>query len=291
MGTNASIKVIAKMNPDVIVAMPTFAYHLLQHATEQQVQLDNLQFIVLGGEKIPSGMRRKLVELVNQVGGRDATILPTYGLTEARMAFGECPAPVDQPTGYHLYPEYVHAEIIDPETGEVQPDGHPGEIVITPLDGRGSVVLRYRTGDIIEGGLTYEPCPHCGSRLPRLVGNIGRQSEVRKVKGTLVDFNVLEHLLDDEPQVGAWQIELRKRDDDPLQMDEIIIHVEKTGDQSEADLAEAITNKVASKTEMRPNKILFHNRTEMGKLQGLGRELKEQRLVDNRPKEKGTDHE
>ena len=53
-------------------------------------------------------------------------------------------------------------EIIDPDTGKTLGEGEPGEIVFTPLTSRGSVVLRYRTGDLISGGLTYLPCPGCG---------------------------------------------------------------------------------------------------------------------------------
>ena len=48
-----------------------------------------------------------------------------------------------------------------------------------------------------------------------------------KIKGTLVDFNELEHVLDDAPHIGAWQVELRKAHDDPLELDEIILHVQQ----------------------------------------------------------------
>ena len=58
-----------------------------------------------------------------------------------------------------------------------------------------------------------------------------------KLKGTLVDFNELEHLLDDAPHIGAWQIELRKVNDDPLEVDELILHVQKTNGQDEAQLS------------------------------------------------------
>src|SRR5256714_8248077 len=131
------------------------------------------------------------------------------------MAWGECSFPRDQPSGgYHLYPDLGIMEVIDPASGEVVPDGHPGELVFTPLDSRGTVVLRYRTGDYIDGGLVYEPCPHCGRRMPRLVGKISRSSEIKsmnldKLKGTLVDFNQLEHVLDDAPNIGTWQLEIR----------------------------------------------------------------------------------
>ena len=63
--------------------------------------------------------------------------------------------------------------------------------------------------------------PHCGRVMPRLLGKISRRSDVRevqfdKIKGTLVDFNELEHLLDDMQMIGSWQIELRKAHNDPL---------------------------------------------------------------------------
>ena len=116
------------------------------------------------------------------------------------MAWSECPFPHGRPSaGYHLYPDLGIIEIINPKTGEVVPNGQPGEIVFTPLDACGSVALRYRTGDFTDGGITMEPCPYCHRMVPRLTGNISRSSEIRemnldKIKGTLVDFNELEQL-------------------------------------------------------------------------------------------------
>jgi phenylacetate-coenzyme A ligase PaaK-like adenylate-forming protein len=205
------------------------------------------------------------------------------------MAWGECVFPHDQPSaGYHLYPDLGLMEVIDPSSGEVVPDGHPGELVFTPLDARGTVVLRYRTGDFIEGGLVWEPCPHCGRRLPRLVGNISRSSEVKtmqldKIKGTLVDFNQLEHLLDDVEHIGAWQLELRKYQDDPLEVDELILHVQKQNGIDEQKLVQDLRARCISRTEIQPNRIHFHSGEEMRQLHGVGTQLKEQKIVDNRP--------
>ncbi len=169
------------------------------------------------------------------------------------------------------------------------PEGNPGELVFTPLDARGSVVLRYRTGDYIDGGLFYEPCPYCGRTTPRLVGRISRSSEVKsmqldKIKGTLVDFNQLEHVLDDAPNVGAWQLELRKLNDDPMELDEIILHVHKVNDVNEEKLRRELNNRFVERTEITPNRIVFHDADEMRRMQGVGRELKEQKIIDRRPK-------
>jgi phenylacetate-coenzyme A ligase PaaK-like adenylate-forming protein len=233
-------------------------------------------------------MRRKLACLARDLGAENTDIIATYGFTEAKMAWGECPCALEEaPSGYHLYPDLGIVEVIDPKTGEILPSGSPGELVFTPLDARGTVVLRYRTGDFIDSGQTYEPCPHCGRTAPRLIGNISRSSEVKemrldKIKGTLVDFNQLEHVLDDAEHVGAWQLELRKRNDDPLEVDELILHVNKTDDVREDKLIRDLNNRFVAKTEIHPNRVVFHDAEEMRELQGVGVQIKEQKFVDNR---------
>ncbi|MGE9266748.1 MAG: phenylacetate--CoA ligase family protein, partial [Verrucomicrobiales bacterium] len=289
MGTDGNAKLLAKIDPDALIAMPTFLYHLLQHAAGEGLRATKLKRLVLGGEKVPQGMRQKLRDLCATLGSPDARIVSTYGFTEAKFAWGECPVgPDEQPTGFHLYPDFSFIEIIDPDTGRRVSHGQPGEIVLTPLDARGTVVLRYRTGDLIEGGLTYEACPNCGRTCPRLLGRISRVSDIHrlhidKLNGTLVDFNTLEHLLDDTPGLGAWQIELRKKNDDPMETDQIIIHaVALNGHQAEK-LTALIRRRLREGTELSPNDIHFHSWEEMRDLHGVGQELKEKKVIDHRP--------
>ena len=290
LGTEGNLRLIKKLNPNAIIGVPTFIYHLLQQAAEGKIRCDNLKRIVLGGEKTSDGLRRKLRELASGLGARKVDVLATYGFTEAKLAWAECPFPHDlEPSGYHLYPDLGIIEIIDPKTGEIVPSNQPGEIVFTPLAARGTVVLRYRTGDFIDGGLTYERCPHCGRTLPRLVGKISRASEIRemnldKLKGTLVDFNELEHVLDDAPHIGAWQLELKKAGDDPFDLDELVLHVSRTDSTSDAQLTRELNERFYSQTEVRPNKIIFHDAAEMRQLQGVGVVIKEQKVVDHRPR-------
>ena len=288
MGTDGNVRVISKLNPDAIIAMPTFLYHMLQEAAEQDAHWTNLKELVLGGEKVPAGMRRKLRELCAKIGAEQVAIMSTYGFTEAKIAWSECPVAEGlDSTGFHIYPDMGFIEIIDPQTGERVPDEQPGEIVFTQLDARGSIVLRYRTGDLIEHGITHQPCPHCGRTCPRLLGKISRMSDILhlhldKLKGTLVDFNQLEHLIDDTPGVGAWQLEIRKHNDDPLDVDELIVHaVALNGSQ---DLEATIKHRFQQKSELMPNAIELHTWEEMRTLQGVGTELKEQKVIDHRPK-------
>jgi phenylacetate-coenzyme A ligase PaaK-like adenylate-forming protein len=289
-GTEGNLRLIQKLAPEVLIGMPTFIYHVLQAALSRNIRCPQLSKIILGGEKAPSGMRRKLKALAAQLGAGQVDTLMIYGFTEAKMAWPECPYPEEEGSGgFHLYPDLGIVEIVDPKTGEPVGEGRPGEIVFTPLDARGTVVLRYRTGDLIDGGLVYEPCPHCGRQLPRLVGRISRTSEVKemrldKLKGTLVDFNELEHALDNFDSIGTWQLELRKANDDPLELDELILHVEKPDHGDEARLRKELNERIASVIEMHPNRIVFETAEQMRGLQGVGVQLKEQRLVDHRPK-------
>jgi phenylacetate-coenzyme A ligase PaaK-like adenylate-forming protein len=289
MGTEGNIKAILKLKPQVLVAMPTFMYHVLQQAIDDKVRFEGVRLICLGGEKVPDGMRRKLAGMCAQLGSPGVKVVATYGFTEAKLAFTECPfTPGDPPPGYHLFPDMGIVEVIDPETGAPVPDGHGGEIVWTPINARGTVVLRYRTGDHIENGITWEPCPCCGRRMPRLMGRISRVSDFRslrfqKVKGTIVDFNELEHALDDVSGLGAWQIELRKAHDNPLDLDEIVLHVARMDGMVQATLDRTLRDLLQADFELRPNRIEFHTSDEMRVLHKVGVALKEQKVVDNRP--------
>ena len=292
MGTTGNVMLLEKIKPDALIGMPTFIYHVLTEAISEGVHCNTLKRFVLGGEKVPNGMRRKLRTLASKLGSNDVEVMATYAFTESKTAWPECPAhnaDQSEPSGYHLYPDLGIIEIVDPNSGEPVPDGQPGEIVYTPLDSRGSVILRYRTGDCISGGITYEPCPQCGRHCPRLTGRISRVSDIRrlqigKIKGTLVNFNDLEHILDDIDGLGAWQIEIRKQNDDPMEPDEIVVHAQAEDGQSEDQLAEEITQQFQSDAELRPNRIEFHNTETLKKMQGVGVSLKEDKIVDHRPK-------
>ncbi|MGH8024929.1 MAG: phenylacetate--CoA ligase family protein [Limisphaerales bacterium] len=300
MGTDGTLRLIKKLKPDNLIGIPTFLYHVLSQAVVEGIEWKNLGNIVLGGEKMSAGLRQKLRELARTLGADNVKILATYGFTEAKMAFAECQSLASSAaaasedaalTGYHLYPDLCIIEIVDPKTGKPVPNGQGGEIVFTPLAARGTVVLRYRTGDCIDGGLTWKPCATCRRAVPRLVGNISRSSEIRemrldKIKGTLVDFNELEHVLDGAPHIGAWQLELRKTNDDPLERDEIILHAEKLDGADEAQLARDLSERCHQTADVHPNKILFHDAEKMRELQGVGTQIKEQKLVDHRPKAK-----
>jgi hypothetical protein len=125
--------------------------------------------------------------------------------------------------------------------------------------------------------------------MPRLMGEISRTSEIRemrleKLKGTLVDFNRLEHILDDCAQVSTWQVEIRKTHDDPLELDELILHVQKANGESDEAVRAILDQRFVAETETHPNRIVLHDAEDLRRMQGVGALLKEQRVVDHRPR-------
>ncbi len=289
MGTEGNIAVIDKVKPHALAGIPTFVYHVIRQAHSEGRKWPQVDRIILGGEKSPQGIRRKMVGLLQEMGAGNVAVCSTYGFTEARTAWGECPPPPGQWSGYHLFPDLGIFEVIDPETGAVKGEGEPGELVYTPLDMRGSVVVRYRTGDYVEGGITWEPCPYCRRTVPRIVGGIGRSSNTKelqlgKVKGTLVNFDILQHLLDDVEEIGEWQIELRKAHDDPHDLDEVILHVATDNGASVEHLKDVIRSRFLTEVEFTPNRIEVHSLDDMLRRIKLETSLKEVRILDARPR-------
>lgn len=290
MGTDGNINLIEKIKPEALIGIPTFVYHVIREAHAQGRKWPQVTKVVLGGEKSPTGIRRKIVTLLQEMGAGDVRVCGTYGFTEARVAWGECPTPPEESSGYHLFPDYGLFEVIDPETGEVKGEGEPGELVYTPLDARGTVVLRYRTGDYVDGGVTWEPCPHCGRTVPRIVGNIGRASNTKelqfgKLKGTLVNFDTLQQVLDNTTEIGEWQLEIRKAHDDPHDVDELILHLAAANGANMEQLKEKIRSRFQTEMELTPNRIEVHSIDDMLKRIKLESSLKEVRILDARPKE------
>jgi phenylacetate-CoA ligase len=289
MGTDGNISVIDKVKPQAIIGIPTFVYHVIRQAHEEGRKWPHVTRIVLGGEKSPQGIRRKMVGMLQEMGAGDVRVCGTYGFTEARLAWGECPPPPGKWSGYHLFPDLGVVEVIDPQTGEVKGEGEAGELVYTPLDARGTVVLRYRTGDYVDGGVTWEPCPYCGRTVPRIVGAIGRASSTKelqlaKVKGTLVNFDIFQQILDDTPEVGEWQVEIRKRNNDPLDVDELVLHLAPADNADVEKLQQKITRRFQTELELTPNRIEIHSLEDMLKRIKLETSLKEVRILDARPK-------
>ncbi len=289
MGTLGNLKMAERFRPTSMVGTPGFVYHLVREASEKGMDLSQLRQIILGAEKVTPGLKRKMAENLEACGARDVSILGTYGFTEARMAFSECPSGYDDSSGYHLSPDLGVFEVIDPETLEPVGDGETGELVYTPIAGHGTVVFRYRTGDIAVGGMTWEPCRFCGRTVPRIASELKRSSDQRamsltKIKGTLVDLPAMGETLSGMPEVEEWQVVLKKQNDDPHELDEFVVRASLRPGSDPAAFETRARAEILQAIEVAPNRIELHSTKEMLDLLGMETEMKEKRFLDLRPK-------
>ena len=288
LGTEGNIRSILKVKPEFLIGVPSYVYHLLKIARTENLDMSFLNRVVLGAGRVPTGFKLKICNLLNEMGASDVRIMGTYGLTEARCAWSECSTAIDISSGYHTYPDKEVFEVIDPDTGEVKGEGEDGELVYTCIDGRGSCVLRYRTGDFVKGGITYSPCPHCGRTVPRISSDISRTSNIKnlqlsKIKGTLVNINDLESLLDNKKEIDEWQIEIVKKDNDPYEVDELMLYICPFGDINKEEFAHRLNDSVLSVTEVTFNEIIFVSADEIRRRIEIESAVKAKKIVDKRP--------
>jgi len=288
MGTPGNLAALERMQPSTLIGVPGYVYHLLRAAVERNLSVTSLERIVLGAERVPPSLKKRLGELSELLGSRGVSVLGVYGFTEARLAWAECPAPdYEASYGYHTYPDMEVFEIVDPASGEPVGPGERGEVVYTALVGRGSCVLRYRTGDITDGGIIYDPCPGCGRTVPRISSKLARRSDVgefqlTKIRGTLVDLNNFLPAMAEVPEVVEWQLVVKKRNDDPEELDELVLYV-ATRDGVDVDaLRPRLTQKLLADTEVAPNRIDALPLALLESNLGLDTQMKELRIRDLR---------
>jgi len=296
LGTDRIIKMIQALGTTIIVGIPGYVYHLLRIAADRGVDMSGIRMVVLGAERVTRGLKQRLYDLLVSMGAKDPMILSTYGFTEARVAWVECPTPdsISETTRYHIYPDMHIFEIIHPETEQPVGDGESGEIVITSLDWRGSVVLRYRTGDFAKGGITHKACDCCGRTIPRLSTNITRLSDkseiqLSKIKGTLVDFNEFFPILNDTEGVLEWQVEITKRNNDPHELDVLNLHMTVADGHESNDVIKKVSKVVIERMEVSFETVQLHSVEEITKLLGMEEKQKEDRIKDRRKELLGED--
>ncbi|TAN57846.1 phenylacetate--CoA ligase family protein [Patescibacteria group bacterium] len=282
LGTEKIMAAVEKMKATILIAIPGYGYHLLRIAAGKKKDFSALKIFVSGGERLSPGLRAKLKELLASLGAKDTRILATYALTEAKTAWAQC----HENSGYHLYPDLEFIELVDKDGNRVKA-GEKGEIVYTNLGWRGSMVIRYRTGDICDG-IEYAPCQYCGRTVPRLNYNIERQSDYKefhltKIKGELVNLNVFYSIINEFSEIAEWQVEIGKVNNDPFELDEIRINIAAEEGSDERKIDHELGQRLFSGLSVAP-KIRFYKLDELTKMLGLDSELKEKRIIDARPK-------
>jgi len=288
MGTQGNLAALERMQPALLMAVPGYAYHLLRAAVDRGMRVTSLKRVLLGAERVPPALKKRLAALAEQLGSPGVAVQGTYGFTEARLAWAECTPPDhDTSYGYHTFPDLDVFEVVDPESGEPVGPGATGEVVYSSLSGHGSCVLRYRTGDIAEGGIVYDPCPGCGRVVPRISSKLSRKSDVgefqlTKIRGTLVDLNNFLPAMAEVPEVVEWQLVVKKRNDDPEDLDELVLFI-AVRDGTDLDaLKLLLARKLLADIEVTPNRIEALPLAQLEANLGLDTQMKELRIRDLR---------
>ena len=195
--TERQIQFMMDLKSTILCCTPSYAAYLGESLKEQGYTADTipLKAGIFGAEPWTEEMRKN-IEATLGIKAYDI-----YGLTETSgpgVAFECC-----EQTGMHINEDHFIAEIIDPDTGEVLPEGEKGELVFTALDKEAFPLLRYRTRDICV--LSRKKCS-CGRTLVKMAKPMGRTDDMLIIRGVNVFPSQIEAVLLKEGYEPNYQI-------------------------------------------------------------------------------------
>ena len=184
--TERQIMFIRDLSATILCCTPSYAAYLGESMKELGMGPDDipLKAGIFGAEAWTEEMRRDIEKTLG------IKAYDIYGLTELSgpgVAF-EC----EEQSGMHVNEDHFYVEIIDPETGEVLPEGSKGELVFTSLDKQAFPMIRYRTRDICV--LSREKCS-CGRTFIKMAKPMGRSDDMRIIRGVNVFPSQIETVL------------------------------------------------------------------------------------------------
>ena len=194
--TDRQLQFMTDLGSTILCCTPSYAAYLCESIHERGLRDQiKLKAGIFGAEAWSQKMREDIEK------GLGIKAYDIYGLTEISgpgVAY-ECEAQ----TGMHINEDHFIAEIINPETGEVLPEGSKGELVFTCITKEAFPLLRYRTRDICV--LTREKCP-CGRTHIKMCKPMGRSDDMLIVKGVNVFPSQIETVLLEQGYPANYQI-------------------------------------------------------------------------------------
>ena len=271
MGTGNTERLMTAVDllgPDAVVLTPSYAAYLIEWASERDVDLrrSSVKRVLVAGE--PGGgepaFRAKLED------GWGARVTEVMGIGDIGVSlWGEC----EEQGGMHLGARgFVHAELIDPETGTAVEltDGAVGELVLTHLQHRAAPLLRFRTRDHVHVRTT--PCP-CGRTGPR-VRCLGRTDDMLIVRGVNVFPSAIRDVVSRFAPAVSGQILVKPEAPGVKQEPPLPISVELgPGASADVSLAEAIRERIR-------NVLVVQTRVDLVPWGSLRRSEYKSKLVD-----------
>lgn len=213
--TRRQIELMKDFGTTVIACTPSYALYLAEYAKDE-MGIDprtlKLRAGSFGAEMWTEEMRR---EIENRFGLKAYNV---YGLTEI-IGPGVAHECLEQ-NGLHIWEDHFYPEIIDPDTGELLPEGTKGELVLTTLTKEGVPMIRFRTRDITAFIPGTCPCGRTGRRIERIQG---RTDDMIKVRGVMLfPYQIEKAILEVQGVEPHYQIILTR----PHHLDEIEVQVE-----------------------------------------------------------------
>ena len=195
--TDRQIQFMMDLGSTILCCTPSYAAYIGESLAEAGYKPEDnkLKAGIFGAEPWTEEMRRSIEKSLG------IKAYDIYGLTETSgpgVSF-EC----EEQTGMHINEDHFYAEIIDPETGEVLPEGSKGELVFTSLDKEAFPLLRYRTRDICV--LTRKKCS-CGRTHVKMCKPMGRSDDMLIIRGVNVFPSQIETVLLNEGYTPNYQI-------------------------------------------------------------------------------------
>lgn len=183
--TALQIQTMIDFKATAICCTPSYAMYIAEEIERMGVKDQlSLKVGIFGAEPWSEQMR---TEIEQKLGIKAYDI---YGLSEILGPGVSCEC--EHQCGMHIWEDHFIAEIIDPDTGEVLPEGSTGELVFTTISKEGFPVIRYRTRDICS--LNYEPCK-CGRTHIRMNKPSGRSDDMLIIRGVNVFPSQIEEVL------------------------------------------------------------------------------------------------
>ncbi len=197
--TERQLQFMQDLGATILCCTPSYAAYIGETLHEKGLSTDDIKLKagIFGAEPWTEEMRR---DIEKSLGIKAYDI---YGLTETSgpgVAF-EC----SEQSGMHINEDHFIAEIIDPDTGEVLPEGSKGELVFTSITKEAFPLLRYRTRDICV--LSHKKCS-CGRTLVKMTKPMGRSDDMLIIRGVNVFPSQIETVLLNEGYTPNYQIEV-----------------------------------------------------------------------------------
>ncbi len=195
--TERQVQFMQDLGATILCCTPSYAAYIGEYLEENGIKPEELSLKagIFGAEPWTEEMRRGIEKALG------IKAYDIYGLTESTgpgVAF-EC----SEQTGMHINEDHFIPEIINPDTGEVLPEGEKGELVFTSLDKEGFPLLRYRTRDICV--LSRKKCS-CGRTLIKMAKPMGRSDDMLIIRGVNVFPSQIETVLINEGYQPNYQI-------------------------------------------------------------------------------------